>query len=429
MMKKRMTRMISTMTAAVMLGSLVLTGCGSSQGDGGSDGGSGGNEKPTVTLMIELSSFPGLVKAVDMAEEKFPEYNIVSKEWSIDGVKKAIKTTYAAGGEESIDIAFNSATGISGFAETDMLLNLSPYLDEDTEWSGAIQESMLQACMVDGNVYGVPWQAAYPVFVANKDIFDEVGIEIKDDWTYDELMDVAATLQENGYFAFGVNTGNSSWLIRQSYLNGFESEEELDAFNRGEVSMHDEKVVEAFDRIKAVYDNNYCYPGEGAIAATDDELKVGMSNGQIALFATTNSGVSSLVSDCGLENYQVVNFPSFSNYSTANLLGAPDVYFIPSNTKNEDAAVEVLKYLTSEEVLTEMANLGVVVPLKEVEATDPNYPEYSKDLGRLHTEDFCNLSDEIGDYISNGTAITNYIYDGETALDELEEMRMTAIGE
>ena len=239
-----------------------------------------------------------------------------------------------------------------------MLLDLSPYIEEDTEWSGALQEEMLQ-----------------------------------------------------------------------SYLNGFESEEELDAFNRGEVSLHDEKVVEAFDRVKNLYESNYCYPGEGAIAATDDELKVGMSNGQIALCATTNSGASALISDCGLENYQIVNFPSFSNYSEENLLGAPDVYIIPSNTKNPEAAVEVLKYLTSEEVLTEMANLGVVVPLKEVQADDPNYAEYSKDLGRLHTEDFCNLSDEIGDYISNGTAVTNYLYDGESALDELEQMRLTAIGE
>lgn len=384
-------------------------------------------EKPTVTLMLEIGGYTPLVKVVEMAKEKFPEYNIISKEWSIDGVKKAIKTTIAADGEESIDIAFFSSTGILGFAETGLLTDLTPYLDEDAEWKESFQEGALNSCTIDGAYYGVPWQSAYLVMVANKDIFDELGIEIKDDWTYDELIEVCETLKENGYFAFGVNTGNSSWLIRQSYLNGFETEEEVTAFNNGEISLYDEKVVEAFDRVKALYENNYCYPGEGAIAATDDEIKVGVANGKVALAATTNSGVGTLVADTGLENYQVVNFPSFSNYLTANLLGSPDVYIVPKNVNNIEATMDVLKYITGEEVLTEMANLGTVVTLKEVNAEDPNYAEYSKDMDRLHMQDFANLSDEISDYISSGAAVTTYLYEGESALDELEKMRETAI--
>lgn len=386
-------------------------------------------EKPTVTLMLEIGGYAPLVRAVEMVKEKFPEYNIISKEWSIDGVKRAIKTTMAAGGEESIDIAFYASTGILGFAETGLLTDLTPYLNEDTEWSGAFQESALESCAVAGAYYGAPWQSAYPVLVANKDIFEEVGIEIKDDWTYDELMEVCETLKENGYFAFGISAGNDSWVIRQSYLNGFETEEEVTAFNNGEISMMDEKVVEAFDRAVSIYANNYCYPGDGAIAATVDEVKAGVANGKVALVATTNGGVGSMVADTGLENYQVVNFPSFSNYSTANLLGAPDVYIVPKNAKNMEATIEVLKYLTGEEVLTEMANLGTVVTLKEVNANDPNYAEYAKDMGRLHMHDFVNLSDEISDYINASSAMTTYLYEGEVALEELEKMRETAIGE
>lgn len=427
MMKKKLVSLLSV-TLAV---GLLAAGCGSSGGDAEKTEGNaeGSGEKPKVTLMIEIGGFPGMELAVDMAQEKFPEYEIISKEWSIDGVKKAIKTTQAAGGEESIDIAFFSSTGISGFAENGMLTNLQPYLDEDSEWAGIFEESMLSSCTFEDNVYGIPWQGAYPVLVANEDIFKEAGIEIKDDWTYDELVQVCETLKEKGHYGLGVGTGNSSWLIRQSYLNGFESEEDLDAFNRGEIPMTDERVVEAFDRVKNLYESNYCYPGEGAIAATDDEVKVGVSNGKVALAATTNSGAASMIKECGIENARVVNFPTISNSTSQNLLGAPDVYIVPSNAKNVDAVMDVLKYLTSEEVLNAMANVGVVVPLKEVDVEDPNYAEYSKDFGRLHSEDFANLSDEIGDYISTGTAMTNYLYDGVSALDELEQMRKTAAGE
>ncbi len=137
MMKKKLASLLS-MTLVV---GLLAAGCGSSGGDAEKTEGKaeGDGEKPKVTLMIEIGGFPGLELAVDMAQEKFPEYNIISKEWSVDGVKKAIKTTQAAGGEESIDIAFNSATGIAGFAENGMLLDLQPYLDEDPEWAGIFE--------------------------------------------------------------------------------------------------------------------------------------------------------------------------------------------------------------------------------------------------------------------------------------------------
>ncbi len=415
-----MKRKIAVALSAALVGSMLLTSTGVMAADS--------EEKPTVTLMLEISGYPPLVKAVEMAKEKFPEYNIVSKEWAIDGVKRAIKTTQAAGGDESIDIAFFSSTGIMGFAESGLLTGLNDYLEEDAEWKDSFEESLLESCTIDGTTYGIPWQAAYPVLVANKDIFDEAGIEIKDDWTYDELVDVCATLQEKGYFGLGVASGYDSWLIRQSYLNGFETEEEIEAFNRGEIEVTNDKVKEAFERVKSLYENNYCYPGEGALALTSDELMVGASNGKVAMVATTNGGVQSTVEQAGFENYQVINFPSFSNYSTANLLGAPDVYIVPSNAKNMDATIEVLKYLTGEEVLTEMANMGCVVPLKNVDVDNDLYPELSKDMNRLHSLDFANLSDEIGDYIST-TAATNYYYSGDAALEELEQMRKNAIGE
>lgn len=434
MLKRKRAGCLSVILALSML----LGGCGSAQKgtnetkeaqttQGTQETKETTKDKPTVTLMFEIGGYAPLETAVKMVREKFPEYNIISKEWSIDGVKKAIKTTYASGGDESIDIAFYAASGILGFAEADMLLDLSPYLEEDTAWSSQLEEAPLSSCIYDGKTYGIPWQTAYPVLVANQDIFDELGIEIKDDWTYDELMAVCEQLKESGYFAFGVSSGYSAWLLRQSYLNGFETVAEEDAFNKGEVSLHDEKVVEAFERVASIYKNNYCYPGEGAIAATDDECKAGMANGKIALYATTNGGVGVLTEETGLENYKVVNFPSFSNYSTANLLGSPDVYIVPANAKNKEAVIEVLKYITGEEVLTAMAEAGVVVPLKDVVTSNPNYAQFSRDVGRLHTEDFGNLSDEISDYINTGTALTTYIYEGNTALDELEKMREAVI--
>ena len=381
-----------------------------------------------VTLMLEINGYAPLTLPVEMAREKFPDYNIISKEWSIDGVKKAIKTTFASGGEDSIDIAFAAATYINSFVDSDMLLDLTPYLEEDPEWKDAFIPSVLEAGTYNGKVYGIPWQSAYPVLVANMDIFDELGIEPSDDWTYDEMMEVCEKIKEAGYFPLAHNAGGA-WFFRQAYLNAFESEEDLSAFNHGEISFRDERVESALDKVAEVYNKGYCYPGEGAIAATDDEITAAMANGKIAMAATTNNGAALLVNNAELENWKVINFPTFSNTSASNLLGSPDVYIVPSNAKNVDAVIDVLKYITGREVLSEVANLGTVIPLTDVESTDPNYGEYSKDMGRLHPEDICNLTDELGDYINAGSALTNYLYDKETALDDLERMRESALAE
>ncbi len=418
MMKKRMTRMISTMTAAVMLGSLVLTGCGSSQGDGGSDGGSGANEKPTVTLMIDIQGFPPLNEAVKMVKEKFPEYNIISKEWAGNDLNKTIKTTFASGGSESIDIAFVASRSLQNFLDADMLLDLTAYLEEDSEWKSSFEEGALEASTFDGKYMAVPWQAPYPVLIANNELLDQVGIEVRDDMSYDEWMDIGQKLKDEGYATFAIE-GASSWFLEQAYLNAFDTEEELNDFCNGKIKFTDQRVKDAFDRVAAVYNNGYCYLGEGALAATTDECLAGFTNGQAAFYVTTNSAVSSALDSSGITDYSIITVPSFSNTGTNYVLGAPDCYFVPSNVKNVEATVEVLKYLTSDEVMQAMVDKGAVVANVNVGSSDPFYSELTKDMSKVHPDEPIKLSDEIYDYITT-SALPEYIYSGEVALTTLD---------
>jgi ABC-type Fe3+ transport system substrate-binding protein len=92
-----------------------------------------------------------------------------------------------------------------------------------------------------------------------------------------------------------------------------------------------------------------------------------------------------------------------------------------SNTKHPDKAVEVLKYLTSRDVMQIMADAGTVVPI-EVSSTDPDYALYGRDLPLAYPNEVTKTSPEIFDYILYHTP-ANYLLYGQQALNELEALR------
>ena len=427
MFKKKLQKMLGVVLAVTMMGTLALTGCGNSDGDGEKNDGSGADagkdaDKPTVTLMIDITGFPPLNSATQMTLDKFPEYNIVSKQWPGEDITKTIKTTFASGGNESIDLAFIACRQLQLYKDADMLLDLTPYLEEDPEWKASVFDSMWEAATIDGKIYAIPWQAAYPVMICNNDILKEAGVTMTDDMSYDELMAAAKKIKDKGYAPFGIEGGTAPWVLRQAYLNGFDTEEDVVAFCNGEIPFTDPRVKAAFDKAAEVFTENYFYLDEGALAATTDEITSGFANGKIACMFSTNSAAKNVLDTTGIENYSIVGMPSFSNTGLHNVLGAPDVYFVPANVQNEKETVEVLKYLTSTEVMQAMVDGGAVVANANVDTSDEFYAMVSKDLDRVHVLDPVHLSDEIADYL-NVSAHSEYIYNGEAVLEKLEGMR------
>lgn len=427
MFKKKLQKMLGVVLAVTMIGTLALTGCKNSDGNDAGDGGSDANagqdaSKPTVTLMIDITGFAPLNAATQMTLSKFPEYNIVSKQWPAEDLTKTIKTTFASGGNESIDIAFVACRQLQNYKDADMLLDLTSYLEADPEWKASMSESMWEAATIDGKIYAVPWQAAYPVMICNNDILKEAGVTMSDDMSYDELVAAAKKLKEAGYAPFGIEGGVASWVLKQAYLNAFDTEEEVIAFCNGEIPFTDPRVKAAFDKAAEVFTENYFYLDEGALAATTDEITSGFANEKIACIFSTNSAAKNIIETTGIENYTIMGMPTFSNTGLHNLLGAPDVYFVPANVQNEEETIEVLKYLTSTEVMQAMVDGGAVVANANVDTSDEFYAMVSKDLDRVHVLDPVHLSDEIADYL-NVSAHSEYIYNGEAVLEKLEGMR------
>lgn len=383
-------------------------------------------EKIDMVLMIENPEIPKTSEVVKKVKEKFPEINFVSKTMEMSQIEKSVKTAFAAG--ESIDILQYWPNQMRNFTSSDMALDLTPYLEADTDWKNSWVDGALEVGVFDGKNVSVPFGTVYPLFQVNKTIMEKAGVEVKAQWTWEDFLDACKKVKENtDAFPLGVKSDNACWFVRNGLMQCWENQEELDKFNAGGIPFTDARVKDVFDKIKTLYDNNYLYPGEGAVSATQEQITAAFAQGQIAMFANVNNqcGIAKEAAGDTFE-IELISWPNMGKEDMNYLLGGSDGFFITSNTKHPDKAVEVLKYLTSSEILQIYADTGNVVPLKGIKSSDPDYELYGVDAAKVYPTEPIGISPEMFDYIVYNTP-SNYLFYEDTCLEELEALRAAAV--
>lgn len=380
------------------------------------------DEKVNMTIMTEIVNIPVMTPVTERLVAAYPDVEFARKQFNGPDAAQIIKTAFAGG--EAIDLTVYWPNQIGTFVEAGMVLDLTPYLEDDPAWKDRWLDGALEIGTYDGKVYGVPSDSVYPMFLANKKIFAEAGLEVKENYSWEEFEEVLATLDENtDAFPLSVNMQWATWLVRNGLLQIWDNEEELKSFIAGEVSFLDPRVKEMFENVKGLYDNNYLYPGESALVATRDQTLAAFVQGKAALLATVNSlaqGDSNAVGDAF--DVAVVSWPAM-NPAMDYVLGGAAGWFIPSNTKHPDLAVDMLKYITSKESVQIMVDAGLIAPFKGAVSSDPNFSLYGKDSYKVYGKEIINTSAELFDYI-NGQCPANYLLYGDQALEDLEALRL-----
>lgn len=441
-MKKKLVGML----VAVSMVAAMLGGCGGSENaaetvpDKQESSGETADDKTTdstpgntddtdmeMVLMIENPEIPVTSDVVKKVQEKFPDIKFISKTWDQSQIEKSVKTAFAAG--EAVDIVQYWPNQMKNFTTSDMALDLTPYLEADQDWKSTWVEGALEVGVFDNKNVAVPFGTVYPLLQVNTELMKKAGVEVKDQWTWDELVDACEKIKENtDAFPLGVKADNACWFVRNGLMQCWDNQDELDKFNAGEISFTDSRVKEVFDKIKGLYDKSYLYPGEGAVSATQDQITAAFAQGQVAMFANTNNqcGIAKEAAN-GAFDVEIISWPNMGKEDMNYLLGGSDGFFITANTKYPDKAVEVLKYLTSTEILQMYADTGNVVPVRGIKSADPDYELYGVDAAKVYPTEPIGISPEMFDYIVYNTP-SNYLFYGDTCLDELEALRVAAVG-
>ena len=218
-MKKRFTRLLAMGIASLM--ALSLAACGSSSsGSAGQTAGAdstvaanaGNSNVKTIKFFHRFPDDP----ANSFIEEKIAEYEAAHSDIDIvvtsaqnQPFKEKIKTV--VGTAEEPDIYYSWAGEFSErFIRENLILDLTPYLEADKEWADSLIESqMVNYTTDDGMVYGIPFRLDGKVFAYNRDIFDELGLEVPTTW--DEFLAVLDAIKADGTYTPLAEGNQDQW--------------------------------------------------------------------------------------------------------------------------------------------------------------------------------------------------------------------------
>jgi xylobiose transport system substrate-binding protein len=129
------------------------------------------------------------------------------------------KLHVSMGSSNKPDVFYNWGGGsIRTYARDDLLVDLTPYFEEDQAWQDKFLPSVLEAGTIDGKYYGVPARGMQPIILFyNKAVFRDLRVEPPRTWA--ELLTVVDRAKAAGIIPFAL-AGGDAWteLVWPEYL-------------------------------------------------------------------------------------------------------------------------------------------------------------------------------------------------------------------
>lgn len=160
-------------------------------------------------------------------------------------------------------------------------IDLKPFLDDDPEFADFLGERTIAANTdKDGKVLSIAGSASIAGYYYNKEIFEACGIKPAETW--DEFFENCRILDENGYTAVGLMTGENSWTtnLLLACMIGSSSDEGYEFINTYHPETYQlDCVIDALDKIKELFQ----YANSDALGAVYASVQNQFCNEEIAM--------------------------------------------------------------------------------------------------------------------------------------------------
>lgn len=188
--------------AALVTAGLLLTGCAGAGATSSEDG--------AVRLTVAIVSNPQMQDAISLQSqfrEEHPDIEIDFVSLPENEARAKITTSVATGGGE-FDAVMVSNYETRQWAEYGWLENLQTYIDssegyDHEDFIPSIRENL----SYEGDMYSVPFYGESSFLVYRTDMFEQAGVEMPENPTWEEVADLAAELD-------GVEPGVSGICMR-----------------------------------------------------------------------------------------------------------------------------------------------------------------------------------------------------------------------
>lgn len=378
-MKKKL---LSVLLCASMLSALVV-GCGNNES---SDTKDESTEATTLTMWMPPldedteNNFSNLLAGWEEENNCKVEMEIIP--W--DSYEERWATGVAGG--ETPDIGYMYVEMYPTYISSGLVMDLTDLVtDEDYD-----EYLFLNRGEMMGGLYGVPIVTGVPfVLYYNQDILDSIGEKAPETWEDFARICEKATQDTDGDgkidqygYAVGLNSGDMSNLyILNSYIYSllWQAGGDIYTDDLKKVDFNSEAGVEAIEFFKSLQP----YMPENVMSLSgSDAFSTIFAEGKAAFGVTrsSSSNETTFANDYpNLKNWDYVTSLKHVDYGT---FGAADCLSVMSTSENPELALDLIKYITGSEFMTEYHKVAPGAPLTKSE-------EYVGDakMERIVTED------------------------------------------
>lgn len=280
------------------------------------------------TASAEIAAFNESQDEIEVVGHNIPESDYDDK----------VKVMTAGGSDVADVIWTRSPAQTMQYVENDALVNLAPYAEESGLDLSPIAETSLKGITgEDGSFCGLPDKSTCWMLFYNKDLFDEQGLDYPVNITWDEYMDLAASLtsEEGDTKMWGTLVPNWEMNLAAIPQGTYLDSEDL---------TYTKKYAEILHRL---YVDDKSAPGLGE-----------MQSGSFDVYAYFESGnyYTMINGDWTFRlinpefNYGAAPLPIFEGGEEGASTGQASFLAIPSTATNPDDAYKFIEfYCTSDE--------------------------------------------------------------------------------
>ena len=247
-----MKRIMALVMAVTMIATMMV-GCGSS-----SKTGKNTKEKGEVTIKFGIhvadpkTQEAVTYKIVQEFNKKYSgKYKVEFEAADTEAHSKNLKLEASDG--TLPEIFWLDSAQAPEYKEGGYLLDLSDFLKEYSSTDAALDDSVKKA-FNDGIQYGLPYQCNVEGFFYNKDIAKELGVEIKNGTTFDELLDIVKKCNDKGITAIAQGNKNSSYAIwgYLAMLDRYGYSDYINDILNGKKKFNNEDLLKCFEKMQSL---------------------------------------------------------------------------------------------------------------------------------------------------------------------------------
>ena len=267
---------------------------------------------------------------------------------------------------------------------------------------------------MDGHKYCIPTSLLCLTLVGRKDLLEEAGIEIPDQWTWELFLDAAQKLRTEDRPAILLE-GSPNQKTQLDWLQPIIESMGGQILDENGIAVFDQPAgVEAFQLMKDFIWTYGITPASTASLSTNEVID-NFTAGNAAFILLGSQRFSVQAAALGFDNLFIMQIPGNAAGEAAPTVTLPWMLGIPSNASNPELSWEFIKFFTSKAPQLNNLEIAGEIPCINSVLDDPIM---DTEFGEVVTF----LLDYIGTNSSQGVAPSTYNELADIVANALQEV-------